>query len=248
MIRALILSDVHMGSLVGPLPKKSGYQETPVTEYLSDKFYNIMRGIGHVDLCILNGDVVDGVNRCEEGMGLYTTDMMEQCELASELVSYIDTDRFEVFNGTGYHTKVNPSGDDIVCKLLNGNWHDWQDVITLEDIKVHCRHWQPYSKHKWSRCTSQREEAYKMEHDGWDIDIFIRSHTHSFEYSGSSQNLTIGTPCWKGRDAYIEQKKMERADNGYIILNIDESNYTWEHMIFNVPEKIFSVGRYIPEY
>ena len=85
-----------------------------------------------------------------------------------------------------------------------------------------------------------KDEAYEMEHDGWDIDIYVRSHTHSFDYSGNSQNLTINTPCWKGRDAYIEQKKVERADNGYVLINVDGSNYSWEHMVFNVPEKIYT--------
>lgn len=238
MMRVLILSDIHVGSDKSPIPR-GRYKESGVTEFLTEKFYNIMRGIGHVDKCVLNGDLIDGINKADEGMGLYTTDIMEQAELASELLEYIDADSFDVFNGTGYHTKINPSGDDLVCKLLNGKWHGFQDVLEIEGINVHCRHFQPYNKNKWQRCTPQREEAYKMEHDGWDIDIFIRSHTHSFDFSGSSQNLSINTPCWKGRDSFIEQRKLDKSDNGYVILNVNESNYTWEYMVFNVPEKIY---------
>ena len=167
--------------------------------------------------------------------------MMEQCELAGEMLEYIDADKFHVFDGTGYHTKSNPSGDDIVCKIVNGKWHGFEDLLEFEDINIHCRHFQPYSGKKWNRCTSQRAEAYEMEHDGWNVDVYIRSHTHSFDYSGSAQNLTINTPCWKGRDRYISQKKMSRSDNGYVIVTVDGSNYSWEHMVFNVPEKLYKL-------
>ena len=89
--------------------------------------------------------------------------------------------------------------------------------------------------------SSSRHSNSVMEHDGWDIDIYVRSHTHSFDYSGNSQNLTINTPCWKGRDKYIEKRTMSRSDIGYIIVKIDGNNYSWEQMIFTIPESLYLI-------
>lgn len=215
-----------------------------VQEFLWDQ-WNAMRDLvvskyGRVDRVIVNGDSVDGVNKFEEGIGIVTPDLMEQCEIVKELLHMIPSDGYVFFNGSDYHVKQNPSCDQIACQMTGGVWKGFQSVLGFDNIKMHVRHYAPYSKKKSRRCASQREEAYEMEHDGWDVDLFIRSHTHSFDYSGNSQNLTINTPCWKGRDRYIEKRGMSKSDIGYIILNIDGNNYSWDQMVMSVPEQLYS--------
>mgnify|MGYP000846706337 CR=1 FL=1 len=234
----LVVSDLHCGSTVG-LMHPDDYSLNSVQQYLYDKWSQMATAVGHVDTLIVNGDAVDGPNKAEEALGLTTPDMSEQCEIVHSLLSMIDYDNALFINGSDYHTKVNPSCDWVASRVCGAEWGKYQKIINVDDIKMHIRHFAIFNSNKWQRTSSQRKEAYEMEHDGWDIDIYIRSHTHSFDYSGNSQNLTINTPCWKGRDAYIEKRKMERTDIGYITIDINGPNYTWDQMIHHVPERLY---------
>jgi hypothetical protein len=245
MIRVLILSDLHVGSPVGlclPEVTDNDYQMTYVSNsvqnFLWDK-WNVMRQkIGHVDILMLNGDLVEGENRKENGTGVISTNISAQAFISATLVKMIDADEIYVTNGSKYHTGQT-SGDQIVCQMVDGTWLGDHQFIQLEDLVLHLRHKISYSSVPYSRCTGQRKEAMIMKSQGTNVDIYIRSHTHRFNFSGDSNDITINTPCWKGLDHFMNQGSQEMPDNGYVLLEIDGPNYKWDYSIFTIPHALY---------
>lgn len=245
MIRILVISDTHVGSHVGlclPEAKDNDYGLTHIANavqmHLFDKWCSMLHQIGHVDILILNGDIVEGVNKKEDSVGVFTTNVHAQAYVASALIDMIDYDDLYVLEGTDYHVGKT-SGDHIVCEILNGTWLGMHEFIDVDQVKFHARHKAKFSSVKYGRCTSQRKETMDMRLDGVDIDIALRSHTHKFVFSGDAHDITVNTPCWKGLDKFIVQNSIELPDNGYVLFEVEGANYHWDYSIFNIPHAIY---------
>lgn len=245
MTRVLVLSDLHVLSHVGlALPQVSdpnynlSYAANDVQMFLFEKWCMMRNSVGHVDLCIVNGDIVEGENVADRGRGVVTTNIHAQSYVATTLLKMIDADVFYFTDGSKYHTGQT-SGDQIVCDLMGGLWLGDHQFIKVEDITLHLRHKINYSSLPYSRCTPQRKEAFIMKGQGVNVDIFVRSHTHKFNFSGDSNDMTINTPCWKGLDHFMNQHSQEMPDNGWVVIDIDGSNYKWDYNIFTIPHQFY---------
>jgi hypothetical protein len=214
------------------------YQANAVQMFLFEKWCMMRNSVGHVDICIVNGDIVEGENKAEGGRGVVSTNMHAQAYTAAALLKMIDADTFYVTDGSRYHTGLT-SGDQMVCDLINGLWLGDHQFLRVEDLTLHLRHKISYSSTPYSRCTAQRKEAMVMKSQGVNVDIFVRSHTHKFNFSGDSNDITINTPCWKGLDKFMNQNSQEMPDNGWVILDVVGSNYKWDYNIFSVPHQFY---------
>jgi hypothetical protein len=198
----------------------------------------MIRSVGRVDILIINGDIIEGENYKERGTGVISTNLHAQSVTATILIQMIEADQIYVTNGSKYHVGQT-SGDQIVCDMVGGTWLGEHQFIKIEDIIVHARHKANYSSVPYSRCTAQRKEAMIMKSQGTNVDIYLRSHTHRFNFSGDSNDLTINTPCWKGLDDYMNKGSQEMPDNGYVLLEIDGPNYRWDYSIFTIPHALY---------
>ncbi len=246
MIRIGVISDIHCGSPTGLcLPEFTDtdhgmrYVANAVQMHLWDKWCEMRRKMGHLDILICNGDLVEGVNRKEFGKGVLTTNMHAQAYLAATLLKMIDADEIYVTQGSKYHTGET-SGDQMVCQMVDGIWLGLHKFLSVGGITLHVRHKIGHSSTPYSRCTSQRKEALVNRIDGSNVDIYIRSHTHHFNFSGDGNDITINTPCWKGLDDFINQGSQEMPDNGYVIIEIDNANYKWDYNIFKIPHSLYN--------
>ncbi|OQA51500.1 MAG: Calcineurin-like phosphoesterase [Bacteroidetes bacterium ADurb.Bin302] len=245
--KVLVLSDIHVGSNVGPFFPEyadpntgNAYTANTVQQYLYEQWIKMVDAVGAVDMVIVNGDTIDGCNPAEDGVGEITTSLMTQCEVAAKLLKMIDCNKFIFTAGSRYHIQDNINCDQLVCKFIDGQWINTNGFINIERIKLHARHFQPYSSVPYGRCTSQRKEAFILSSQGLKVDIYIRSHTHQYYYSGNSNDLTISTPCWKGLDDFMNRRSHEIPDNGYVVINVDDADYDWEPYIFNIPLQMYT--------
>jgi hypothetical protein len=245
MKRVLVVSDLHVGSpfaLCLPEVTDEDYHMTYTANAIQNHFFdkwNVMRQkVGHVDMLIVNGDLIEGENRKENGTGVISTNIHAQAFIAATLINMIDADTVYITNGSKYHTGQT-SGDQIVCQMIDGVWLGDHQFLKIEDLIMHVRHKIGYSSTPYSRCTGQRKEAMIMKSQGTNVDIYLRSHTHKFNFSGDSNDITINTPCWKGLDHFMNQGSQEMPDNGYVLFEIDGSNYKWDYNIFTIPHAFY---------
>jgi len=250
MKKVLVVSDLHCGGSSGMLPRNYYNAErdlhlttNKVQEFLFEQWENMVLTVGEVDAVICNGDIVDGLNSKSKGKDILVTDMMVQCDIARQLLSMINTKRFIFTQGSKYHTNDNPSADEIVCTMLRGEWYDYFGDILFDNIKMNVQHYGPYSSRNDGAFSSMIRSIDQLRLDGDDADIYIKSHSHTFKYAGGPNYIAMTTPCWKGMDGYTMTKSQKRPDNGYVLFNIEGSDYTWSYNIFKVPKYFFAKVR-----
>ena len=168
---------------------------------------------------------------------------MVQCDIAKQLLSMIDCSHFIFTQGSNYHVDDNPSADEMICRLMGGEWYGHFGDVMFDNITMNIQHWASFSKDPSGRFNSQRKDANLLKLQGDEAEIYVRSHTHSFAYTGDSSSMTVTTPCWKGMDGFISEKSQMRPDNGYVLFNIEGSNYSWDYNVFKVPKYFFTKHR-----
>lgn len=246
MLKILVLGDWHIGhhrSLMLPEydDPTSGMKiiANPMQNFLFDKMCHMIKLVGDVDIIIFNGDMIEGPNKHENGHGVWNTDIHAQAQCAATLIDMFRCKKMYFSQGSTYHTG-NPTGDKIVCDLVGGTWvGDWQFFEINNALKFYLKHYGDYSSVPYSRCTGQRKQAMIAKSQGTDIDVYINSHTHHFVFSGDSNDLSIAVPCWKGIDSYMGKKSIEKPDNGYVVINVDDSTYTWDYNLFSIPFQLY---------
>lgn len=245
-MKILCVSDLHCGSLSGLMSNRfydeqnrETIQQNEIQAFLYDYWMRMCKDVGKVDKVIVCGDLVDGLNKAEHGRGQSTTDMMTQCKMAYELLKMINTNEYIIVDGSPYHTGWEISGDLVVCNMLGGTWGDIDVDATFENVNFHIRHCESWTKDPGGRHTSARKEANLSSLQGEEIDIFLRGHTHSFVFNGDKRNTTVVVPSWKGPDRFMRKKNIEIPDCGYVVFTVDNTNYSWEQTVFNVPKQLF---------
>lgn len=207
MKRILALADIHAGSLYGLTPPRFFVNKLRfpklyrLQKEMWDSYLSILKKVGKVDVALILGDVIEGKGRKAGGTEHITTDLLEQADIAVEVLSHIKADKLFFTYGTSYHT-VSGSGEDIdkvVADRLNSaiDSHLYLDV---EGVTFDCRHHQesssnphgrltPLSKSKlWNNLQSIRKTAPNS-------DVILRGHSHYYTYCGEEGWLAMSLPA-----------------------------------------------------
>ena len=91
--RVLILSDLHCGHNLGLTPPSWWNHFKEIQEAGWNFYTENLAEIGPVDLCIVNGDAVDGPGR-KDSLQHCTTDTGEQIKIAITCLEQVQTKRF----------------------------------------------------------------------------------------------------------------------------------------------------------
>lgn len=110
----LLVSDLHSGNenavcskdVWENFKKKS---RRKIASQLEDGWYNKIDTLSnkHPDLCLANGDIIDGNNSKDMGMEVWTTKEQEQIDEAVHLIKQLKYQNILVTTGSGYHSKRN---------------------------------------------------------------------------------------------------------------------------------------------
>jgi len=213
--RVLLFADTHCGSDVGLTPPswQWSYIPNPPSEEvrIRNKFaktqvecwnwytktLDILRPI---DVCLINGDMIDGDGKRSGGTEQITTDRKKQAAMAIECIKQIKAKRHTMTFGTGYHTGDAEDFElDIAkhfgCKIGS---HEWENVNgCVFDLK-----------HKQSNTVNPSTSLFNEIRDNKDwaavgeqpkADVLVRSHTHRFCVHETEDVIGISTP---GLQAY----------------------------------------------
>lgn len=199
----LIVSDLHVGSQYGLMPPKArmdpdqrrkGLNKAP-SQFSNDaiaskvqrdiyaRWLEMVKAVGHVDMCVVNGDICDGVNPKSKGLGLWTSDLSVQTQTAVDLLNMIDADHFCGTQESLYHTGDNISTDRAVIKELGGDYRS-ELAVKVDDIRFHFSHKVGVSSSAWFyRPTPIAREmmlAAPVKEEVGSFDVVVRSHAHYF--------------------------------------------------------------------
>ena len=245
MTRILVVSDLHVGSRYGLMPKQWGdVLANPIQREILKKWDEMCKREREIDYLIVNGDAVDGTSPAEEGKYQSISDTDEQVNAAAELVSNINCDKILVTYGSKYHTKENPNLDEAFAKEVGASKHDYEISFqpkTLDDV-FHLAHNIGISFSSWVyRTTPIAKElvaALLNEKELHSYKCVIRSHAHYYCMVSFTSNFGLITPCWQTRTPYMVKKGLSMIPKlGYVLLEKRDRNSGWivTPRTFNMP-------------
>ena len=232
--KVLVIGDLHCGSMCGITPpgwivsKKRNAFFSSLQEEMWERYVEMVNHFGHVDSVVVNGDVIDGKGIRSGGTELITNDMLEQVEMATSVLSELNTSQFYFTYGTPYHTS-SQSGEDF-DKLVADNFDaNIYDVLHLkvEDVLFNISHKvgsssspynraQPVGKHRlWDtlHCLRNDDEA---------ASVFIRSHVHYFSFCGESKWTAFTLPALQtSQTKYGARQCVGNTDWGMCMIKVD---------------------------
>lgn len=242
----LVVNDLHCGSDVAVMPKKvrvgngNVVHSNELQKFLFKKWKE-MCNREEYDVCIVNGDTCDGINKHGDGEGCWTTDKSVQVETAVRLLKGIDAAEYYCTEGSKYHVG-DPSLDELVSRGIGAVKYDTDLNMTIDNVRFHVRHKTPFTRIPSSRSHGIMNDMLQSilnRSEFGEIDVFLRAHTH-YAHAVYHEGMTgIINPCWKGRDKFMRLNGMLGSDLGYTVIRIDESGVmTYEMNTFNIPAEL----------
>ena len=220
-----IVSDIHDGSITAicsPNPQVEEKGENYNPNRLQKELYKIwLEAIGDLsqkpDLCVVNGEPIDGANKKQGGNQSWTTSLYDQAIDATKLLKKIPASKFLFIRGSGYHVQLDGTPiESFISELMGGlkfstlsgirsnSWY-WANVELNNKIFSFTHHL-PYAKFFAYRATPLAKEMALMALDkgrSMKYDVIARSHVHYFMMVKSAHTLAFTTPAWKYPDGHL---------------------------------------------
>ena len=169
------------------------------------------------NLCVINGEPVDGANKKQLGNQSWSTNLYDQAMDAQKLLSMIPAKEFLFVRGSGYHVQLDGTPvENFVSSGMKGvkystvtgkksnAWY-WADV-DINGKLFSFTHHMPYAKFFAYRATPLAKEMALMALDkgrSRKYDVIVRSHVHYYMEVRSAHTIAFTTPAWKYPDGHL---------------------------------------------
>jgi hypothetical protein len=252
MKRGIVVSDIHAGSIYGLQPPKFGtFSGVTVEQNVGQRFlwecwldFAQRAGKFKPDFVIVNGDVVDGPQRKNQGAELSLIAPGDQVKAAIDVLRVLRAKtpkaKWYFTQGTPYHVGEWGDHEEAIAGALGatpylslGTGVLCREVLWLstEGVILEAAH-HISGGTGFYRLTSLDREAQWSALSGKDAtkgiprsDLLIRSHVHNFAYGEHASKQVLTTPCWQLQTRYARKHSVHRLhpDIGGIMIEVDGS-------------------------
>lgn len=252
-IRALVLSDMHTGSVFGCWHKRftahGSVRMNPVQQFLFQYWISLCRYLRHwkPTHILLNGDLIDGPNYRSGGRYLTATSMTEQAECALALLRMIPLRDGEVYGlaGGDYSSSEFIDSHQMIVESLGGDFSDDQLFLEALGHTIHLSHGSStafvYYEQVLARegmFADQTSVAGKIT----DVEVVLRAHWHKWIHiqrawkDETDRHIVVG-PGFQGQDEYMSKRSPLRLvpDVGAVLLSISRSQVLIDRILYPTP-------------
>lgn len=223
--RVLVVSDFHCGHRNGLMIEGGKHW---------DFFAETVDKLRPIDICIANGDLIEGKGGRTGATELITADRNEQVKMAIEILKFIEAKKYIFTYGTAYHTGKNEDWEDQIADEFKAPIGG-QQFLNVNGIIFHVKHKISGSTIPHGRFTAlARQKLWNL---FWaengevpKADIFIRSHVHYFDYCGGRNWFAVITPALQGWGSKFGERLCEGTiDFGFIHFDIkNRKEWVWK--------------------
>ena len=227
--RVLVVSDFHCGHNAG--------LRVDETDSRWRRFASEVKKLQPIDICVANGDLIDGKGEKTGGTELITSDRKQQSKMAVKILEFINAKTYRLTYGTPYHVGKEEDWEGVIADRIDGSiqGHDFFEVNGLcFDVKhrisgssiPHGRFTALARQKVWNLFWSELGETPKS-------DIIIRSHVHYFQYCGGRNWMALITPALQGWGSKFGDRVCEGTiDWGFVYFDVwSKTRWTWGHVI-----------------
>jgi hypothetical protein len=256
--RVLIVSDTHCGHDVGLTPPKWNpqYPEFPALQkmsdyraYLWDRFKTELDEWRPFDVCIANGDLIDGRGERIGSTEEIFVDREEQVQMATEVLETVGAKELYITRGTDYHVGPYENFEDTVGKNLNAVRVG--DILNIEvaGMLFNVRHHIGGSQVPHTRATAILREwlwniVWASTEEFPKADAVIRSHVHYHIAVQQPGSIGLITPGLQGYGTRYGERRMSGLIHfGFVLFDItSKEDYAWTSRIFPFPRPPVTVS------
>jgi hypothetical protein len=250
MKRGIVVSDIHSGSVYGMQPPKfmtfSGVtvEQNVGQQFLWQCWLDFAKRVKEFkpNFVIVNGDVVDGPQRKNQGAELALIAPGDQVRAAIEVLDVLwkaaPKAKFYFTQGTPYHVGEWGDHEEAIAGALGGTPYLsvgtgklCREVLWLamDGVIIEAAH-HISGGTGFYRLTSLDREAQWSAISAKDAtkgipksDLLIRSHVHNFAYGEHASKQVLTTPCWELQTRYARKHSVHRLhpDIGGIMIEVD---------------------------
>jgi hypothetical protein len=206
-MKIIALGDMHCGHTAGLTPPEYMVNKAskPAIRAMQEQcwgwFQRKMKAAGKVDVCICNGDALDGKGDRSGGTEQFEADMLTQAEIAVRCLKEVKADKYLMAHGTPYHCN-GVSGEEmerVVARELDAEIHSHY-YAKLGGVMFDLRHAiggsgiphgraTPLAKEElWNALWAARGQVPKA-------DCLLRSHVHYHAYVGGPGWIAMTLPA-----------------------------------------------------
>ena len=252
----LVVNDFHCGNYWSIMPRTCvevlGDEEverhpTDLQLTLNDLWDSMKEEIGRIDFVIANGDLCEGPNRREYGLGNWTTSLLTQVDAAADLLAGLRAKKYAVTEGSGYHVGPQTTLDQQVAEALKAKTNaEIQygpdiEVVVGDQYRIHACHNIGVSQVFHYRTTPLAREllnARVNDEEYGKFDGLVRAHAHYYCYVEFGKSWGAIVPGWKMKDEYLRRKGLGFLPKiGWFALEIDGSDVVNKWINAVTPEK-----------
>jgi hypothetical protein len=244
--RVLAISDLHCGHTVGLTPiskwRSKSTDEGKLDRAMWNAFEKSIDGYKGCDVLLVVGDAIDGQGKKSGGREQITTDPLEQCDYAVEVLKYIKPKKVAMVAGTGYHTGDDTDYESVIAKELGAEFGGalWVEV---NGVVFNLRHFVgssvlPHTRH--TAIARERMLAHLWEERGTipNAHVYLRGHVHYHVYSGGAGWLAMTLPALQGLGSIFGVRKCSGlVDFGVVGFEVDKGKYKWDARTIAIKEQ-----------
>jgi hypothetical protein len=243
------IGDTHVGNEGAIMPEEVNsedicegrnrrYFPNKIQKILLGKWYEMCDTYPKPDVLIINGDLVDGKNYKDTGLGTWTTDSLLQAKALSDLVKILKPRKIIATSGSAYHSDRNPNIDRIATELCGGTFKGGYASLKIGNQRIYAQHKVTVSKSSWQYRTTPIARALVLaalqESDFGHYNIVLKSHAHYFTYAGFTNALAMILPCWKAYDQFGDTNiEFNSPAIGYVAFSFNGDDFSFDHHVMH---------------
>lgn len=249
--RMIVVSDFHCGHEFGLTPEiysrsQDCKEVTDIREKASRWFHKQVDRFRPYDLCLANGDLIDGNGFLTGGREQVEASLINQSTMATNILKYINAKNYEITVGSAYHTGKCEDYEAICAKdmgtelkdstifALNGKYFDARHFTSNASSPIGNKSIAIKKDQIFRALESYAEQIEEKKTDAPIPTVYIRSHVHKHDYSsGSNYNiLLMTTPALQLNSMYGKRQCNGMVDFGFIVFDIGtKGEMTWKPII-----------------
>jgi hypothetical protein len=204
--RVLAMGDPHCGHFSGLVPpdrwSKAGTSYGNQQRKMWAFYIDTIKSLGKIDICVSNGDGIDGKGNKSGGTQLLEADRVKQAFMYTEVLKQVKASEYYLTYGTPYHTGEQEDYENITARELKAEVKSHL-MLKVRDTVFDIKHKVGGGSLPHTRFTSiAKEKLFNIMwayNDGQpDAQIVIRSHVHDFNYCGNDSYLAMTIPGLEG--------------------------------------------------
>ena len=233
--KILVLADFHCGSFSGLTHPEFQYKGCPFQPMQTEVYSWYQRHVGErkYDICVLNGDLIDG-SGVKNGAESITTDMNIQSDMFVKALECVNAREFIVVGGTPIHTITKDGVDveEVIARRIGAKFVDHL-FLEVNGVVFDFKHHTGQSNVPLRNTAGLRNDVLwnlvHSEHGSQpSADIICRSHVHHYKYLGDAERLAMTLPCLQGEGGRYPRRFATIITMGYVDFDVSkEGGYKW---------------------